>query len=116
MIKCFQILTTLFQKCIVLKIDLPDTFDFKLTSQVLQLALGSDHCVVIVKVLLFLYYSFPLLPDYFIARLSLLFIRDHFVPLFAHWSPIVRNVLHHFVWFRLFQASSLVEEELYDIL
>lgn len=116
MIKSFEILNTMFQRLLQLREELPENFDYQLFIKVMRLGLESDHCVVIVKVLIFIYNNIPIFPKYVIARFAMIVMREQFVGLYCHWSDIVRNVFHHFIWFRLYQIFGNTMENLFDIL
>lgn len=117
MIKTFEVLNSVFSKLVSKKIELPADFDFHLFSKVISVTLEkTDHSVVIVKVLIFIYNNILVVPKYVVARLAMMLMQKKFIDLFCHWSHIVRYVFHHLVWFRLFHLFSELEVEVFDIL
>lgn len=116
MIKCFEILNKLFGRLTSKRAEIPKNFDYQLFGKVVLIGLDSDHSVVLVKVLIFLYNNLPLFPKYVVARFVMTLLKEKFIYLFCHWSNIVRNVFHHLLMYRVYYLFSSIESRLFDIL
>lgn len=116
MIKCFEILNKMFQRLMLKKTEVPKNFDYQTFGEVIRLGLNSDHCVVIVKVLIFLYNNIPLFPKYVVSRFVITLFKERFLDLFCHWSMIVRNVFHHLLLYRIYHLFDTVNSGLFNIL
>ena len=116
MIKGLEIYTLMLQKLISKKIHITHTFDVHLLSKVIKEGLASDHSVVLVKVMLFLYNTAPFFNQYSLGRFTMGIIKDHFLNLFCHWSKPVRVVFHNLFWFRMYHIFRHVLSDLHDVL
>ena len=116
MTKCFEIFNKLFHRLMVKKAEVPKNFDYHILGKAVQLGLDSDHCVVLVKVLTFMYNNLPLFPKYVISRFVIILLKERFTDLFCHWSVIVRNVFHHLLLYRIFHIFDSITSRLFNIL
>lgn len=99
------------------KREVPSDFDYHLLAKVISITLDkSDHCVVIVKLLLLLYNNILTFPKYVVARIAMMLMKEKFIFLFCHWSHLVRYVFHHLIWFRFYHTFCELEVFLHDIL
>lgn len=115
MVKTFEILMMLFQRLLTNRISIPDNFDYYTFGKAIRIGLESDHCIVLVKVLIFLYNNIPLFPKYVTARVVIVILKARFVSLFCHWSDIVRNVFHHLLWYRFYHIFSKLNSNIFDM-
>ena len=106
----------MLQRLLNKKIYINNSFDMQLLTKVIKQCLSSDHSVVLVKVMLFLYNTAPFFNQYSLSRFTITIIKDNFLNLFCHWSKPVRVVFHNLFWFRMYHIFRNVRTELNSIL
>lgn len=90
---------------------LPNDLDISLITQFLKQLISCKHYVVLMFTIRWLYDCI----DYFSIQHRLIIIdlvlsRDVIVLPFCHWEPSVRNLIHTFLLFRMYDPTSIWQQ------